>query len=138
LLSLPLALAALAGAQGPPATSVPVGTPPAVVAEGGQVVKAPAPNAPTVEECREFGEKLVAAIHAGDRATVDRLYRFAELAERSISDLQLSAYCPRERRSSSRKSSRRRNEEAGSRSCACARSMDGRACWCGSFIRAKA
>jgi hypothetical protein len=91
LLSLPLALAALAGAQGPPATSVPVGTPPAVVAEGGQVVKAPAPNAPTVEECREFGEKLVAAIHAGDRATVDRLYRFAELAERSISDLQLSA-----------------------------------------------
>jgi hypothetical protein len=43
------------------------------------------------DEGSAFGKKLEAAILAGDKATAGRLIRLEELAERSVSDLNLSA-----------------------------------------------
>lgn len=45
----------------------------------------------TEDDCKEFGESLENAVAVGDPAAVNRLFRFNDLIERSVSDLGLSA-----------------------------------------------
>jgi tetratricopeptide (TPR) repeat protein len=46
---------------------------------------------PTEDEAREFGQQLEAAVRAGDKATVNQLYRSMDFAERTVNNLGLPA-----------------------------------------------
>ena len=45
----------------------------------------------TDDDARAFGEELAAAITTGDQAAADRLFRLADIVDRSVSNLDLSA-----------------------------------------------